>query len=266
MAGEDEEPEGPPGGPTDAKLSIRAVLGPAQPNSGSQAFPVLASDGGRWYVKAPNNPQGDQILVTEYLVSQVGALIGAPVCTVRPIEIPSDLERFQVVNGPELRTGIGSASQAIPDAVEIRPHLLYRNEDDNARRHAGVFALFDWCWGDDQQWLAVETDEHRLYSHDHGYYFPPGGQNWTPADLEANVDQPHELNLPADGLDVDELARLADALDGLAASDVGAILESVPDEWRVSDEDLEALGKYLQNRAPAVASRLRALRAKLIGP
>lgn len=266
MAGEDEEPDPAPRRPTDAKLSIRGVLGPAQPNSGAQAFPVLASDGARWYVKAPNNPQGAQILVTEYLVSQVGALIGAPVCTVRPIEIPADLDGFRVVNGPELHTGIGSASQAIPDVVEMRPQLLYRNEDDNARRHAGVFALFDWCWGDDQQWLAVETDEHRLYSHDHGYYFPPGGQNWTAADLTANVDQPHELALPPDGLNVDELGRLADALDAVAADDLAAILESVPEEWPVPDEDLEALGDYLQKRAPGVASRLRALRAKLVGP
>src|SRR5215212_7421396 len=110
----------------DAEISIKAVLGPAQPVSGSQAFPVADDDGDRWYVKAPNNPQGSQILVTEYVVSCVGVLIGAPVCTVKPIRIPSEFDGYQVQNGPMLASGIASASREIADAVEMRPELLHR--------------------------------------------------------------------------------------------------------------------------------------------
>jgi hypothetical protein len=214
-------------------------------------------------VKAPNNPQGARILVTEYIVSCVGDLIDAPVCTVRPITIPDDFDGFQVVNGPKLAGGIASASREIADAIEMRPALLYRDRDDNSRRHAGVFALFDWCWGDDQQWLAVETDDHRLYSHDHGFYFPPGGAEWSKDSLRASVDVPHPLMVPPDGLQTDELERLADALDEVDAADLQPILLSVPAPWDVSDDDLQALCSYLTTRAPQVAARIREIRAKL---
>lgn len=248
--------------PADAALTMTAVLGPSQPTSGSRAFPVSA-DGRRWYAKAPNNPQGGQILATEYIVSRVGDLISAPVCTVRPMTIPAAFNGFQVVSGPMLHPGIASASLEIPDAVEMRPTLEHRDKDDNARRHAGVFALFDWCWGDDQQWLQVETDEHRLHSHDHGYYLPPGGESWTKDTLVANVDVPHPLGLPPDGLDVAELERLANALNTIHMVDLQPILRSVPAAWPVTDDDLEELGRYLERRAPQVASRIMDLRAKL---
>ena len=106
--------------PEAVDLAIKGVLGPSQPSSGSRAFPVLGSDGRRWYVKVLNNPQGGQIVVTEYLISGVGMLIGAPVCEVRPISISDDFAAYQVESGPRLEVGIASASLAIADVVEMR--------------------------------------------------------------------------------------------------------------------------------------------------
>lgn len=245
-------------------LAIRVVLGPAAAVSGSQAFPVSSEDGRRWYAKAPNNPQGPRILATEYLVSEVGQLIGAPVCEVKPLAIPEVFAGYQVPNGPILTPGVASASREIQDAREMRPTLEHRDRDDNARRHAGVFALFDWCWGDDQQWLRVETADQMLYSHDHGFYLPPGGQDWTIASLQAGVDVAHPLGLPVEGLDVDELERLADALDAVDAASLRPLLASMPAAWPVSDDELREAGRFLERRAPAVAGRMREIRAKLI--
>jgi hypothetical protein len=250
--------------PNEGQLAIRAILGPAAPVSGSQAFPVSCEDGSRWYAKAPNNPQGPRVLVTEYLVSEAGQLIGAPVCEVKPLTIPEAFAGYQVLNGPVLTAGVASGSREIRDAREMRPTLEHRDRDDNARRHAGVFALFDWCWGDDQQWLRVETADQMLYSHDHGFYLPPGGQDWTTASLQANVDVEHSLGLPADGLDVDELERLADALDALDAASLRPLLATVPVVWPVSDDELKEVGRFLERRARQVARRMRDMRAKLI--
>lgn len=247
--------------PETVELAITAILGPSQPSSGSRAFPVLASDERRWYVKVLNNPQGGQILVTEYLISGVGAMIGAPVCEVRPIAIPEDLGGYQVPDGPRLEVGIASASLAIADVAEMRPTLQHRESDDNARRHAGIYAIFDWCWGDDPQWLQVATDDHRAYSHDHGFYLPPGGQSWTRDSLANNVNIPHPLSTEGNGLDHQELERLASALRDLGDDDFEQLLAGVPASWPASDLDLEEVRRYLVIRAPQVAGRLDELRS-----
>lgn len=264
---EDLEPDADehehPDRPEEVELAIRGVLGPAAHVSGSQAFPALGSDGGRWHVKVPNNPQGPRVLVTEYLMSRVGQLIGAPVCEVKPIAITAEFAGVQVVNGPRLEEGIGSASRDIPDATEMRASLEHRDRDDNARRHAGVVAFYDWCWGDDPQWLIVATRDSELHSHDHGFYLPPGGQSWTTETLEANVDVPHPIGTTAAGLDIAELERLADALRAVTAEHLADVFGTVPAGWPITDAELERLSSYLCQRAPQVAHRIDQLRETL---
>jgi hypothetical protein len=247
----------------DVALELEAVLGESE-GGGSGSFPGSASDKGRWYVKPQNNPQGGKVIVTEYLVSQVGALIGAPVCEVQPVAIPPTLAGYRFGSGLELAEGVASASKAVGDAVEDRA-LIHRDRDDNARRHAGVLALYDWCWGGDPQWLYVATAESRVYSHDHGWYLPPEGPDWTVEEMGAVAGQAHELAHASDGLDPEELDRLADALGAVDAAALKTILESVPSSWPVADEELDAVGWFLELRAPEVASRMRPLSAKLRG-
>jgi hypothetical protein len=245
-------------------LELKALLGRSK-GGGSQSFPAITTTDDRCYIKAHNNPQGGRVVCTEYIVSAAGRLIGAPVCEVWPIRITPDFEGMAFPGGLTLCVGIGSASMEIPDAAEERG-LSHRDRDDNGRRHVGVFALNDWCWGGDSQWLYCTSDEHRLFSHDHGWYLPPEGPDWSEADLMANVDVARELSLDPSGLDVDEIGRVADALEAVTRDDLRTLLVSVPAEWSVPNDDLEAVGFFLERRAPAVAGRMRAIAAKLAQP
>ncbi len=49
----------------------------------------------------------------------------------------------------KLQPGIAHASVALGHAIECRQYLSDRAKDDNTRRHVGVYALYDWCFGDD---------------------------------------------------------------------------------------------------------------------
>lgn len=241
-------------------LVIEMVLGPSE-RGGSGSFPARGSDGERWYVKPQNNHQGGRVITTEYIVSAAGRLIGAPVCEVQPVVIPPELAGHRFPSGLTLEQGVASASRAIGDAVEDRG-LLHRDRDDNRRRHAGVFALYDWCWGGDPQWLYVEPQDGKLFSHDHGWYLPPEGPEWTEDALTAHVDIDRPLGHDTAGLDADELLRLADALDALGRDELVAALSGVPESWPGA-EDLESVGFFLERRAPHAACRMRDLHAKL---
>lgn len=135
----------------------------------------------------------------------------------------------------------------------------HRKEDDNARRHASLFALFDWCWGGDAQWLFQISDEHKTYSHDHGWYLPEEGADWSRSALLAHVDEEHFPSWDPADLAQDEIKRVAEALRSVTRSALRDILQGVPASWSVTNAELEAVGFFMERRAPAAAKRLEAL-------
>lgn len=70
------------------------------------------------------------------------------------------------------------------------------------------------------------------------------------------VDDPRRLTSPVDGLDDSELSRLSARLRQLEADDLVDALRTIPSGWPVTDEELEAVGWFLQRRAVPVADRL----------
>ena len=121
-------------------------------------------------------------------------------------------------------------------------------------------ALYDWCWGGDDQWLYSEPDDRKLYSHDHGWYLPDVGPNWDESSLARCVDMPHVAPYPEDGLNATELERLASRLESISRDEIRLVLSEVPVSWPVTDAQLESLGYFLERRAAAVATRLRTLK------
>lgn len=159
---------------------------------------------------------------------------------------------------PRDRRGVPTRGQA---GARLRPcvarrrrctgnaSLEYRQRDDSQRRHAGVLALYDWCWGGDDQWLYCETDDRKLYSHDHGWYLPEVGPDWSEASLLGHVDTPHTLHGPSNDLDQTALRQLAERLEPVTREELAAMLQGVPVSWSASDAELEALGFFLERRA-----------------
>lgn len=225
------------------------------PAGGSGTFLAADSEQAQWWVKPLNNLQGERVTVTEAIVGAVGQMIGAPVCETVVVTLPEALRGWEFRPGHGLEPGLAHACKAVEGAVEDR-QLRFRERDDNRARHAGVFALYDWCWGGDEQWLYCETADKKLFSHDHGWYLPEVGETWTEDRLVARVDEPHPLPAPADGMDTAELTRLASRLRGLCPGELARSLQGIPRTWPVTDTELEAVGWFLHRRAEPVAVRL----------
>jgi len=232
-------------------IKVSAVLGRA-PGGGSGALLCRLSNGDKAYVKPLTSPQGPRVCLNEFVISAMGQLIGAPVCVVRLVEIAADLAGDYY--GTAVAAGIASASLEVPGVLEGRD-FVHRSEDDNQRRHAGVVALVDWCWGADNQWLYQGSDDNRIWSHDHGHYFP-GGPAWT---VDGLLNVVATANQPLGDLtncSQAEVSRLATALRDLKAEDIQGILEWIPGDWPVTDAELTHLGWFLDLRRDDVADRL----------
>ena len=226
--------------------------------TGSKPF-QLHTDAGMCWCKPLNNPQGPMVPVNEQLCAALGALIGVQVCEPWIVEIPQHLAG-DVIEPPNyiLQAGFAHGSAEVPGAVEIKGSMDHRVEDDNAVRQAGFFALHDWLWGQDEQWLRESLADNRYHAHDQGFYFP-NGPNWTPQHLMSSRDLAHPLGQQTAGLDRGELTRLADALDALIAQEIRAALPNLPATWPIDQAGLDAVVDFATHRAPAVAARLRVL-------
>ncbi len=247
-------------------LSVDAIVSAASDDrGGSVPFQVQATDGERYWVKQIANPQSARTPVTEQIIAGCGRLIGAPVRDVRLISIPKDFHGEKLASGITLTAGIAHASLNLEYAMFDKTwEPQNRHRDDNRRRHAAYFAFFDWCWGYDRQWLYDVMDDLKLYSHDHGHFLP-GSPDWTTESLLASREVANPLGTSPEGLDYNELARVADVLENLTTSDLRSVLCGIPSSWPVSDFELETVGFFLDSRRLPVARRIRQLAATLAG-
>jgi len=238
--------------------SRKVVAAPLQPSSagGSGAFLALTRDGERYWVKTLNNLQGQRVVITEQIVGRAGTLIDAPVCPVATLYIPKALAGWEFRPGRFLEAGFAHGSLALDTCIERRG-LEFRERDENAVRHVGYFALYDWCWGGDLQGLFDLSDDRAMYSHDHGWFLPPVGRRWTRQALLEKLDEPRELGENGGGLDLVEVQRVAARLETLTREDILRVITAIPRTWPVTDQELEAVGAFLEHRASGVARRLR---------
>jgi hypothetical protein len=231
--------------------------------SSAAPFRATASDGLTYFVKSLDTCADDaqMSLAVEQIVAGLGCMIGAPVCKSTLIRIPEAIAGWAPHPGRRpLRPGLAHASLALDHAEDVGPELEARTKDDNGRRHVGLYALYDWCYGMDRQWLLDLDQDQTIYSHDHGLYFPPHSRpGWTNEQLVNCVDEPHVLPDPPSGLEAEETKRIALAIERVDREDLAGILRAVPESWPVPDVQLEALGWFLERRAPGVAERLRSL-------
>ena len=224
---------------------------------GSGSFQARCSDEQRWWVKPLNNCQHPRVVVNEFLVGRLGSLIASPVCHTDVVRVGAEHVGWEFRAGHHLEAGLACASRDVPGVVEGH-QLDRRNKDDNQRRHVGIFALYDWCWGSDPQWLFEGPADERTHSHDHGHYFP-GGPAWNGGELAAAGNQPHPLPQETDGLLPAAVEQVADRLETIAPEDIFGVLALVPMSWPVTNEELARLGIFLVLRAEGVAARVRTL-------
>lgn len=235
---------------------VGAIL-PLQASSAGSAgsFLVAADDGNRYWCKPLNNRQSPRVPATEQIVGRLGALIDAPVCQVQLVSLDG-IVGFEFTSGRSVEAGWAHGSLAVDPALEIRD-LANRSEDDNRRRHAGIFALHDWLAGSDVQWLYATNEDNAYYSHDHGFYL--NGPNWTDLSLANAAQSDFGLSMDTAGLDPAELNRLADRLDALTAEEIETAISMIPSTWPVGEGELQAVADFAHARRAAVAARLRGL-------
>lgn len=232
---------------------------PIKPSqSGAAAFQGVVEGGKTYWIKVLGNPQGDQILTTERIVTAAGALLDAPVRPIALIDIPLAFSKWQYRDLTGLPPGLAHGSLAL-DKAEVVDEMTYRSADDNRVRQVLLLALWDWCMGEDQQWLYDTSADLSIWTFDHGFWISGGEALWTQESLSRTVDLPWGWRETVSGLSASTFHEVARRLEAVTADDLLRAVATVPTEWKVGDADLEAVAWFLYRRRLPVADRLRAM-------
>lgn len=243
-----------------ARVTLRAPRQRAL-SSGAGAFLGLADDGHQYWVKVPGNEQGNQVLVNEIIVGELGRVLEAPVRENILLVVPPALTKWDDFPGPRSDTAlIAHGSLHVPGAVDD-DDLRYTRRDDNARRQAAMVGLWDLCVGEDPQWLYETTAAYSIWSYDHGLWFTTGEGDWDAGVLARLVDVDGSFSQLPGGLDRGAMVAMADRIDSLLPETLLSVMSSVPVEWGTDDRNLEAMAWFLFRRRSQVATRLRRLAA-----
>lgn len=227
-------------------------------SSGSEPAEVLADDGRLYWMKPIGNPHGATSLLAERVVGVVGEWLSAPVAPSRLLDLSTVLAgRMQFSDMTKATPGLAHGSQVVTSQPLELDTLTHGGKDDNAHRGALYVALWELCAGEDQQFLYALDESHSVWSIDHGMWIGGQGQ-WSPDALSSGPKYSPHWSGTIRGLSKTSCLGAADRLEQLDQSTALALASSVPLEWGFTRTDLAHIADWLLERAPKVASRMRA--------
>ena len=214
----------------------------------SQPILVECSDGLEWIVKGQQN---GKMIYNDYVIGNIGCLLKAPIPRVDLVHVPEEMIRNCAAMG-HMQPGISHGSLFIKDCTDrtgIQPDYL---NNENEPRFASLHVFFSWMHSNDQQWIYEKLPPNRVYSVDHGHFFP-GGPNWTIDSLRVaqlpqfvNEFQTFRIN----PMHYEEPLSYLESLKAEQISEI--VIDMPPKEWSCSIEERFELLDFLLKRIPLV--------------
>lgn len=243
-----------------AEAAIFAVAQVA--NTGSVPFLGLAEDGQRYWVKYMGNAHGVDSLMAERVVEALARKLDSPMRRSVLVEVPDHLTHDSRLSGSGIQAGVAHGSLFLGSCQE-KNVLDSVGHDGNSVRQPRFIALWELCFGEDEQWLYDRDNEDQVWSFDHGYWITGGEpEPLTARDLEITLRAWKPWEGSVRGMDPSAFLEVADRIESLAVTDFIDAIASVPVAWGVSDELLESLAWWLHHRRIHAAERMRTLANK----
>lgn len=228
-------------------------------DTGAEPALVVADDGHQYWLKPLGNPHGHMSLLAERVVGVAGEWLGAPIAPSRLLQLSPQLAQAFTFSGrTHAQPGFAHGSRLVASQPLESPALDHASKDDNARRSPFYIALWEWCAGEDEQFLYATEEQHSVWSIDHGMWI--GGQGeWDISSLVQSPPFTPRWTGPLSGLSCGAFLDAAARLDQFGRPAALEVAKSIPLEWGFTSGELEDLANWLYDRAPGVAARMRLL-------
>lgn len=216
----------------------------------SHAVELGCADGSRYVVKGLRKDQEQgRMVFNDQVAARLGALLGAPVPQVALIEVSAEL----ITANPGAEDQMGHMVPCTAHGSKVIPNVTERinnldHADENRIRFAILSIFFGWLWAGDRQFIYEKIPPYRVYSHDHGHFFP-GGPNWATANLPRAGRAEAESGLVTQcKFTSNEMAAACAPLVKVGPEQVAEVLAVPPESWDVTLEERVLLAEYLERR------------------
>src|SRR5207253_1305026 len=127
-------------------------------------------------------------------------------------------------------------SRVMEDCTE-REGIVHIQAGDNRERFARAAIMYGWLTASDRQFIYGKNPPYRVYSVDHGHFYP-GGPDWTMATLSA---APWALIDPeivaACNFSHEQLKAACQRLHKVNVQHIAAAVASVPVTWGITSDE-----------------------------
>lgn len=240
-------------------VTLTSYIRPLQ--GGSRPHLMGCPRGERYIVKCRENPQGSRVLVNELFAALLGSMLGLSIPGAEVVHIPPGLVeklRSKNTNGcKSIEPGLHVGSHQVISHLEGRTFDCFPRQSIRLLRNPDQLIgikLFDWwvCNRDIRQSLFWKRCRERKYTVsfiDNGHCF--GGPEW-----DRLSDTPAMPPL-TDGSHLDTARMWVFRISTLSLDEFRiAASKLVPEEWRISDYDIETLCEFLAKRQAVITAFL----------
>jgi hypothetical protein len=236
----------------------------------------VTTDAGRAYIKALGNRQGPHVLATDWVGTHLAKWFGLSTFDVAIFHLKPD-DEFELPRGVKVMPGPVFASRALPGDPWGKSELQLdqlANPEDITR-----LVVFDtWTLNCDRHYHdeavrmpnydnvflsseGVDAGKRRLIAMDHGLCFIRSNEELSPKLV--HIDKMKDANVYGlfpefqNKLQQGILLECASRLRTMDAATAGAIIETVPSEWKVSSDSRLAWRDLILQRADFVADNIQ---------
>ncbi|WP_102349262.1 HipA family kinase [Bacillus sp. Marseille-P3661] len=234
----------------------------------------LFNDGKKYVVKWKSDSSRKKEVVNEYVVSKLASLLSLPVIPYELVYIPKDfIEKTSQLNSStvEYRPGYHFGclfienSSVFADIANAPPSKL---KIKNREELTGMILFDQWVYNSDRNINNLLLEHlgdggYVAYMIDHGRCFP-GRYKWSTQTL-CQKPEYRVFNYVYQWCfslldNPDSFISFAQKIQSLPDELIRQVIQSIPDDWEVSDEEKEALFQYLirqKHHLPNVATFFR---------
>lgn len=220
-------------------------------DTGSRPFLCHASDGHEYWCKELHSAHEREAAINEVVVSIIGEEIGAPVRPWAILDIPEDLASTSIGQG-ELRRRMPAGP--LFGSLNLHQGRVSRDiehvpDDGNYNRFPMLVALAELCMADDVQFLYDPSDDNKVWSLDHGFWFGSHEAPWEFFTIEGFP----RVRTPIPSVHWD---KAIDAVRQLNSTLEATIAAKLPQEWNVKDQEIHQLAAHVLSGKPACIDKL----------